>query len=128
MARDPGHGSDPSPIARRLRALRRPADGDVAHLERAAVQRFRAGNATVDRSGVGVAIIGQGTLQRSAAGVVFARSLACDEVRTGILAAPVVRGEVHTWLDLRTAFALGLGMALGHALIGLARDFSRRGR
>ncbi len=108
-----------------LRPFRRVSEGDIAHLERAAVQRFRANQATVSKSFVGVAGIGRATLQESTAGIVVARSLAADEVRAGILIAPVVRGEVHTWLDLRTAFAIGLGMALGRALLGGGRGRGR---
>ena len=104
-----------------LRPFGRSREGEIAHLERAAVQRFRANQATVEKSFIGVAGIGRATLQESTAGVVVARSLAADEVRVGILIAPVVRGEVHTWLDLRTAFAIGLGMALGRALLGGGR-------
>ena len=101
-------------------------ESDVARLERAAVSRFRAGHANVEHSAIGVATIGQGTLRQSNAGVVIARSLAADEVRTAVLIAPVVRGEVHTLIDLRTAVAIGFGMALGRMLFGAVRGVGRR--
>ncbi len=101
-------------------------ESDVARLERAAVSRFRAGQANIERSAIGFASIGQGTLRQSNAGVVVARSLAADEVRTAILIAPVVRGEVHTLIDLRTAVAIGFGMALGRMLLGAVRGAGRR--
>jgi hypothetical protein len=116
---------------RRLRATRVDAsqaavgsvESEVARLERAAVRRLRATRAHVERSAIGVLNIGQGTLQKSNAGVVVAKSLAADEVRVGILVAPVVRGEVHTLFDMRSAVAVGVGIALGRSLLRL---FSRR--
>jgi hypothetical protein len=101
---------------------------DLARLERAAVQRFQANYANVDRSALGVARLSRGTIRQSAAGVVMARSLAADEVRTAILVAPVVRGDVHTWLDMRSAVAIGLGMALGRAALLGVRAGLRRSR
>jgi hypothetical protein len=68
----------------------------------------------------------RGTVRESGVGVVVAKGVALDEVRTGILAAPVVRGEVHTWLDLRTAVAIGVGMALGRAMLGIIAHLARR--
>jgi hypothetical protein len=101
-------------------------DGDVVRLERAAVQRLRVNQATIDRSAVGFAKMERATLQQSTAGVVVARSLACDEVRTAVLVAPVVRGEVHALFDLRTAVAIGFGMALGRGLLAVFRALGRR--
>lgn len=97
------------------------SEGDIARLERAAVQRFRANQANVDRSAIGAASIGRATLRQSAAGIVIGRSVAADQVKVGILVSPVVRGEVHTWLDMRSAVAIGLGMALGRALLAVVR-------
>jgi hypothetical protein len=102
------------------------SEGDIAHLERAAVQRFRANQANVDRSAIGAASIGRATLRQSAAGIVVGRSVAADQVRVGILVSPVVRGEVHTWLDMRSAIAIGLGMALGRALLAVVRAGVRK--
>ncbi len=102
-------------------------DADLAQLERAAVNRLRASQATIDRAAIGFASFDHGTLRQSAAGVVVARSIACDEVRVGILAAPVVRGEVHTWLDLRSAFALGVGIVLARTAFAGGRALLRRG-
>ncbi|MCA9823633.1 MAG: hypothetical protein R3B97_09830 [Dehalococcoidia bacterium] len=101
-------------------------DADTALLERAAVRRLHAREFTVERSLVGVMRAERATLTESNAAVVIARSLACDEVHAGILVSPVVRGEVHTWLDMRSAIAIGLGMALGRGLIAGARGLGRR--
>ena len=52
--------------------------------------------------------------------------VAVDEVRTGILFAPVVRGDVHTLLDMRSAVAIGVGMVLGKAALAAVRALARR--
>jgi hypothetical protein len=101
-------------------------EADTAQLERSAVRRLHAREATVERSFVGIARAENATLRQGNAGIVIGRSVACDEVRTFVLAAPVVRGEVHTWLDLRTAVAIGFGMALGKLVIAAVRDAGRR--
>ncbi len=108
------------------RSAVRSLEADQAQLTRAAVQRLRASQATIEHSGIGVASFEQGTIRQSNAGVVAARSVACDEVHTFILASPVVRGEVHTWLDLRSAVAIGFGMALGKVLISAIRAAARK--
>lgn len=97
-----------------------------ATLTRAAVNRLYAENADIAQAAIGVASIERSTLQESTAGIVVGRSVACDEVRIGVLASPVVRGEVHTWLDLRAAVAIGVGFALGKLLIGAAAHLVRR--
>ena len=97
-----------------------------ATVERSAIRTLRANDATVSQSAVAVVSVERGTVRQSGVGVVIAKGVACDEVRTGILVAPVVRGEVHTWLDLRTAVAIGLGMALGQALLGVIGQVARR--
>ena len=102
------------------------AEVDVVRLERAAVQRFRAGQATFERSSVGIATFDRGTIRQSAAGVVVARSLAADQARVGILVSPIVRGEVHTLVDMRSAVALGFGMALGTVVLSTLRAGLRR--
>lgn len=108
------------------RSAVRMVDASQARLEQAAVQRLRAGEATVQRSAVAYARFEQGTVRQSTAGIVAAKSVACDEVRTLVLASPVVRGEVHTWLDLRSAVAIGVGMALGRVAIAGVRALARR--
>lgn len=106
----------------------RSVESDTARLERAAVQRLRAGRAQVEQSSVGILQADQATLQRSNAGIVVARSLAADEVHVGLLISPVVRGEVHTLLDIRSAVAIGFGMALGRALLAVFQGLGRRVR
>ncbi len=108
------------------RSAVRSVEADQAQLEHAAVQRLRASQASIDHSAIAFASFDQGTIRQSNAGVVVAKSVACDEVRTFVLASPVVRGEVHTWLDLRAAVAIGLGMALGKVLISAVRALGRK--
>ena len=110
------------------RSAVRSAHADIADIQRAAVQRLQATDATITSSAVGFASIQHATLHQSMAGVVIGKSVACDEVRTVILASPVVRGEVHTWLDLRSAVAIGVGIALGRALLAGAGALGRRVR
>jgi hypothetical protein len=110
------------------RSAVRSVDADQVRLERAAVQRLRAGHATIERSAVGMLRMDRGTLAQSSAGVVVARSVAADETHIGVLMAPVVRGEVHTWLDMRSAVAIGLGIVLGRALLGAARAAAHRSK
>jgi hypothetical protein len=108
------------------RSAVRSIDADQARLERAAVQRLRAGHATIERSAIGAFRAERATLSQSAAGTVVARSVAMDETHVGVLVSPVVRGDVHTWLDMRSAFAIGLGIVLGRALIAGGRALARR--
>ncbi len=102
------------------------SDGDITHLERAAVRRLTGRDILVDRSMIGVSRSERATVSQSTVGVVAARSLALDEVRAGILIAPVVRGDVHTLVDMRTAVALGFGMVLGQAFLRGARRLQHR--
>ena len=101
-------------------------DADQARLERAAAQRVRANQVEVVNGAVGIATFDQGTIRQSNAGIVIGRSVALDEVHVGILVSPVVRGDVHTWLDLRSAVAIGVGMVLGKAAIAAVRALARR--
>ncbi len=106
------------------RSAVRMVDANEATLERAAVQRLRAGHATFTASNVGIASFERGTISQSNVGIVTGGSVACEDVRTLILASPVVRGDVHTLVDLRTAVALGFGMAMGKALLSLIGKLS----
>lgn len=108
------------------RSAVRTLSAEQARLEQAAVNRLRSGQATFDRSAIAFASFDQGTLRQSSAGVVVASSLACDEVHTVVLASGVVRGTVHTWLDLRSAFALGLGIVAGKVLWDAVQALLRR--
>jgi hypothetical protein len=108
------------------RSAVRAIEADIVRLERSAVQRLRARQADMAHSAVAVAVMERGTIRESTVGVVFAKSLACDEVRTMVLASPVVRGEVHTWLDLRSAVAIGAGMVLAKAVLALLKAGVRR--
>lgn len=99
---------------------------DEAQVERAAVQRLHSTNAEFTQAAIGKASFDRGTIRQSSAGIVVGRSVAMDEVRTGILIAPVVRGDVHTWLDMRSAVAIGFGIALGRLAIAAVRGVGRK--
>lgn len=95
-------------------------------IDRSAVRRLEADEIDVSKSFVGVAKFENGTIRQGSAGVIAGRSVAVDEVHTGILIAPVVRGDVHTWLDMRSAVAIGFGMVLGKAVLAGVRALVRR--
>ena len=95
-------------------------------IDRSAVRRLEADQIDVSKSFVGVAKFENGTIRQGSAGVIAGRSVAVDEVRTGILISPVVRGDVHTWLDIRSAVAIGFGMVLGKAALAGVRALVRR--
>lgn len=95
-------------------------------LDKSAVRSVSADEMDISKSAVGVARFDSGTIRQGNAGVIIGRSVAMDEVRTGILISPVVRGDVHTLIDLRSAVAIGFGMVLGKALLAGARALARR--
>jgi hypothetical protein len=95
-------------------------------LDKSAVRSVSADEMDISKSAVGVARFENGTIRQGNAGVVIGRSVAMDEVRTGILISPVVRGDVHALIDLRSAVAIGFGMVLGRAMLAGARALVRR--
>lgn len=95
-------------------------------LDRSAVRSVRADEVEITKSAVGFASFESGTIRQGSVGIVFGRSVAMDEVHAGILVSPVVRGDVHTWLDMRSAVAIGFGMVLGKALLAGVRAAVRR--
>ena len=95
-------------------------------LDRSAVRSVHADEVELTRSAVAFAKFESGTIRQGTAGIVIGRSVAMDEVKTGILISPVVRGDVHTLLDMRSAVAIGFGMVLGRALLGGGRALVRR--
>jgi hypothetical protein len=97
-----------------------------ATLTRGIVNQLRAEDADIAQSAIGMAAVDRATIRESTAGAIVGRSVACDEVRVGVLASPVVRGEVHTWLDLRAAVAIGVGIAFGKLIIAAAGAIIRR--
>ena len=94
-------------------------------IEQGAAGRLEAGAVSMEQSVAGALRAERATVRNSAVGALAARSAACDGAHVGVLAAPVVRGEVHTWFDLRTAFAVGLGLAVGSFALSLGRGALR---
>ena len=101
-------------------------DAEEVHADRSAIQRVQATSATLDHSAAGTVSANHATIRQSTVGAVVTRSAACDEVRTGILVSPVVRGDVHTWLDMRTAVAIGIGFFAGKLILDVVRGAIRR--
>ena len=95
-------------------------------LDKSAVRSLHATELDTTRSAIGIARFEHGTIRQGSAGVIIGRSVAVDEVRTGILIAPVVRGDVHTLLDMRSAVAIGFGMVLGKAFLAGVRALARK--
>jgi len=95
-------------------------------LDRSAIRRIQADEVDIHKSAVGIASFDRGTIRQSSAGAVIGRSVAMDEVKTGILISPVVRGDVHTLLDMRSAVAIGFGMVLGKVFLDAIRAAVRR--
>ena len=94
-------------------------------IEQGAVVQLEADAVSMEQSAVAAMRADRVTLRDSAVAALATRSAACDGARVGVLAAPVVRGEVHTWFDLRTAFAVGLGLAVGSFALSLGRGMLR---
>ena len=95
-------------------------------LDKSAVRSVDADEVEISKSAVAFAKFDHGTIRQGSAGVVVGRSIAMDEVRTGVLISPVVRGDVHTLIDMRSAVAIGVGMVLGKAMLAGARALVRR--
>ncbi|MGE0600444.1 MAG: hypothetical protein AB7J35_14940 [Dehalococcoidia bacterium] len=95
-------------------------------LDRSAVRSINADEVEMSKSAVAVARFEHGTIRQGSAGIVIGRSVAMDEVKTGILISPVVRGDVHTLLDMRSAVAIGVGIVLGRTLLAGGRALVRR--
>lgn len=108
------------------RSLVRRLETRQADVSRSAVVRLDSAQARTEGSAIMYASVNQATLRDSSAGVLAGRSVACDQVRVGILAAPVIRGEVHALFDMRAFVALGVGIALGRAMIGAGKYAARR--
>ena len=56
-------------------------------------------------------------IRRSTAALLMGRNILARDVTTFVLLAPSVRGRVRTVVDVRTAFAFGLGIVLGRWLL-----------
>ena len=121
-----GSGFDDVRSAYVDRSALRYLETDVAHLERAAVQRLRAREVHVTQGAVALAVADAVTIKQSNAGVVVGKSVAADQLHTAVLLSPVVRGDVSTVVDLKTAVAVGFGMGLARALIYGVRLLGRR--
>tara|TARA_Y100000590_G_scaffold451616_1_gene593299 strand:+ start:437 stop:823 length:387 start_codon:yes stop_codon:yes gene_type:complete len=94
-------------------------------IEQGVVVQLEAKSVSVEQSAIAAIRAERTTMRDSAAAVLATKSAACDGTYVGVLAAPVVRGDVHTWFDLRTAFAVGLGLAVGSFALSLGKGMLR---
>ena len=123
MASDNGTGTaDYS--AERLEALA----ANRLTLDKSAVRSVSAAEIEITKSAVAVAKFENGPIRQGSVGIVIGRSVAMDEVKAGVLISPVVRGDVHTLLDVRSAVAIGFGMVLGKAVLAAGRALVQRVR
>ena len=118
-------GIDPDRFAGIRRDYARVVQAEEVSIEQGAVVRLEAEAVSMEQSAVAAMRTERATLRDSAAAVLATKSAACDGAYVGVLAAPVVRGDVHTWFDLRTAFAVGLGLAVGSFALSLGRGMLR---
>lgn len=101
-------------------------DAEIARIERSAVRHVHATQVSMEKSAAWAIRSEHTTMRESHAGVVVTRSAASDQSRATVLIAPVVRGDVHTWLDLRTAFAVGVGFFVGKLVLDVLKSVARR--
>ena len=120
---------DPRGTRARFAGIRRDyaqaVQAEEVSVEQGAVALLEAEAVSMEQSAVAAMRTERATLRDSAAAVVATKSAALDGTYVGVLASPVVRGEVHTWFDLRTAFAVGLGLAVGSFALSLGRGMLR---
>jgi hypothetical protein len=96
----------------------------AAHLENSAAGLVTAGSIETHDSAIGLAVGREVHLSRSATPLILAAKVESTEVRTVLLAAGKVQGNVQAVFTIWSALAAGFGV--GAALIGLGQLFSRR--
>lgn len=124
MAEFNEHGTQ-ARFARIRRDYAQTVQAEEVSIEQGVAVQLEANAVSVEQSAIAVLRTERATMRDSAAAVLATKSAACDGTYVGVLAAPVVRGDVHTWFDLRTAFAVGLGLAVGSFALSLGRGMLR---
>lgn len=109
--------------------LRRAAIGDVrAHeveIEQSAVRSVHAEEFEAEQSAVLFARAGTAEIENSAVGILVAREVEAESLTAAFVLAPVVRGNVRTLFDLRTAFAMGAGYFVARRTLRAIGDVRR---
>lgn len=91
-------------------------------IDRSAVRDLRAGRAELSRSAVQRAQADRLEVNDSSAAVLASRgSVQARNVRTLLLLAPRVNGNVRTVFDARSIFLFGLGIVLGRRFLQFLR-------
>lgn len=99
--------------------------GRDVEVEQSAVRSVHAERLEMEQSAVIVARATDAELQSSAIGVLAAREVQAEQLTALFVLAPVVRGNVRTLFDLRTAIAVGAGFFLARRALRLFGDARR---
>ncbi len=104
----------------RAAAVRSVTAGDV-EVRTSALQHVAAESVAIRRSSVALAGGSAVDVEHSQAFAIAGRDVRLANVRTVLLLAPRVRGEVRTLVDWKTAAGIGIGIVLGRRLLKLLR-------
>lgn len=103
-------------VSVRASAVRSVSGGDV-EIGQSAVRSVQAETAAIDNSAMMAASAGQLSVSNSRVGVLAGRTVDARSVRTLLLIAPRVRGEVRTLIDWKSALAVGAGIVVTRRLL-----------
>jgi len=114
---DPVHDDERSFRGRVLNSV----SGNDVEIEQSAVRDLHGDDVEIEQSALAVARAHRFDIRGSTAGLLIGRHVHARDVNTLLLLTPSLRGSVRTVIDLRTAFAFGLGIVLGRRLLRLLR-------
>ncbi len=98
-------------------------EAETVTMKNSGAINLRAQQVTMEQSGAGVLTSDQANLQKdSSAGVIVAKRVEGLQIRTGLLLAAEVHGNVETAVDSRGALLIGLALALGLGLLASLRS------
>lgn len=104
----------------RASAVRSVSGGEV-ELKQSAAQRVRGDEVEIEQSSVAFVTGTHVEIEDSNALAVAGRELRLQKVRTFLLIAPRVHGDVRTVFDWKAAAAVGVGIVLTRRLLKLLR-------
>ena len=107
-------------VSVRASAVRSVSGGDV-DLRQSAVQRLRGEEVHIKDSAVAAVAAQEVHVDDANVGLVAARQAHLRRVRTVVLLAPRVEGDVRTVFDWKGAIAIGVGIVLTRRLLKLLR-------
>lgn len=101
-------------------------EGEQVSIQRGGAMTIRADQVTLSESGAVVVSADHASFDdHSRAGVVIANRIDCPEVRSSLVLAREIHGNVETRLDSRGALLIGLGMGLGISLLASLKSLFR---